>query len=51
MGNIVFVNSAGVELIGAASKEELLGRPVIDLVHPEYRKMVAARMKDVTVNR
>jgi len=45
-GNIVFVNSAGVKLIGAASKEELLGRPVIDLVHPEYKEMVAARMKD-----
>ena len=45
-GKIVFVNSAGVELIGASSKEDLLGRPVIDLVHPEYREIVTARMKE-----
>ena len=45
-GKIVFVNSASVELMRASSKEDLLGMPVIEFVHPEYREMVATRMKE-----
>ena len=34
-GKIVFANSAGVALVKASSVEELIGMPVLDLVHPE----------------
>lgn len=33
---IVFINSAGVKLLGAASSDELVGRPVKDIIHPDH---------------
>ncbi len=43
-GKIAFVNSAGVKLFGASDAKQLLGRPVVDLVHPEYRDIVRQRI-------
>jgi diguanylate cyclase (GGDEF)-like protein/PAS domain S-box-containing protein len=43
----VFVNPAGLRLFGAERPEELLGRHVMDMVHPEDRAMVEARAKAV----
>ena len=36
-GVITFVNSAGVELLGAKKTEDLVGRHVLDFVHPDSR--------------
>jgi two-component system cell cycle sensor histidine kinase/response regulator CckA len=41
----VYVNAAGVKLFGANSPEEVVGRSVWDLVHPDYREMVSARIR------
>ncbi|MGD0589201.1 MAG: PAS domain S-box protein [Bacteroidota bacterium] len=46
-GNIEFINSAGIRLFGAKSAEELIGRQVVDLMHPDYREIVAERIKHV----
>ncbi len=43
-GKIVFVNQAGVRLLGATSPEELLGKPALDLVHPDDRETVRERI-------
>jgi diguanylate cyclase (GGDEF)-like protein/PAS domain S-box-containing protein len=43
----VFVNPAGLRLFGAERPEQLLGRHVMDVVHPEDRAMVEARAKAV----
>ena len=43
-GEVLFVNTAGAELFGAASLEELTGRPVMDFIHPDYREIVRARI-------
>jgi diguanylate cyclase (GGDEF)-like protein/PAS domain S-box-containing protein len=43
-GNIVFVNSAGVRLLGASAPEALIGRPVMDFVHAAYRQSVRRRI-------
>jgi two-component system, cell cycle sensor histidine kinase and response regulator CckA len=37
-GRIVFINSAGANLLGAARVEELLGKPVSEFLHPDFRK-------------
>jgi PAS domain S-box-containing protein len=42
-GRFAFVNSALVRLLGAASPEQILGRPVLDFVHPESRARALAR--------
>lgn len=44
-GEIVFINSAGVKLFGAATPEELMGKPVLDLFHPEEREIVKERIR------
>ena len=46
-GNIAFINEAGVHLFGATSKEELIGRRVLDLMHPDYREVVSQRINQL----
>lgn len=36
-GILQFVNTTTVKLLGARRDEDLVGRPVLDLVHPDYR--------------
>lgn len=43
-GEVLFVNTAGTELFGAASPEELIGKPVMNFIHPDYREIVRARI-------
>ena len=44
-GRIAFINSAGAELFGATSPEQLIGTKILDLVHPDYREMVSERQR------
>lgn len=41
---IVYANAASAELLGASSPDELLGRSVLALVHPDYREIVLQRV-------
>jgi diguanylate cyclase (GGDEF)-like protein/PAS domain S-box-containing protein len=43
-GRIVFVNGAGVRLLGSSSREELIGTPVINFVHVDFRESVRKRI-------
>ena len=43
-GRMAFANPAAVALFGATSAEELLGRPAVDLVHPDFHAAVLHRM-------
>jgi two-component system, cell cycle sensor histidine kinase and response regulator CckA len=43
-GRFVYVNPAGVKLIGAHDKSELIGKPVLDIVHPDYKEFVRQRV-------
>jgi len=44
-GNLTFINDAGISLFGATRAEELIGKQVLDLMHPDYREIVAERIK------
>ncbi|MBN1398362.1 MAG: PAS domain S-box protein [Bacteroidetes bacterium] len=44
-GKFVYVNPAAIKLLGANEASELLGKPVIDIVHPDYRKDVRFRIE------
>jgi PAS domain S-box-containing protein len=44
-GRFVYVNPAAQKLWGADSAEELIGRPVLDLVHPDYHELVRDRLR------
>lgn len=43
-GRIVFINSAGVRLLGATSREQLLGMPILGFVHDDFRDSVGNRI-------
>jgi PAS domain S-box-containing protein len=46
-GKLEFVNAAAQRLWGATCREELLGRPILDLVHPDYREAARRRILDI----
>jgi two-component system, NarL family, sensor histidine kinase UhpB len=45
-GKFTYVNPAGTKLFGARHQEELLGRSILDVVHPESRDEVTIRMRE-----
>jgi len=46
-GVVVFINRTGLVLLKAKDKNEILGKPVIDFVHPESRKAVLERVSEM----
>ena len=49
-GKIVFVNPAAVELVGALNQNELLGKPVIEFVHPDEREFISKHILEIVKN-
>ncbi|MEP4887088.1 MAG: PAS domain S-box protein, partial [Alphaproteobacteria bacterium] len=47
-GEIVFVNAAALRMFGAEAEAELVGRPVMDTIHPDDRAALQANI-DTTV--
>jgi len=47
----VFVNRAGCRLLGATSPAQLVGRPVMERVHPDYRRLGQERMQALNERR
>jgi two-component system, LuxR family, sensor kinase FixL len=43
-GKIVFINPAGLLLLGASHPKEILGRDILSLVPPDFRERTAERM-------
>ncbi len=46
-GRLMLVNPAGARLLGYERPEELVGKPVLDIVHPDDRHAVLDRIKQV----
>ncbi len=42
-GKIIYVNSAGIRMLEAEKAEDLIGNPVLDIVHKDYREYVKQR--------
>jgi PAS domain S-box-containing protein len=47
-GKIAFANPYALQMFGAASADELIGRSVMSIVHPEERARAAGRTQEVT---
>ncbi len=45
---IVYVNPTTCNILGYSSKNEILGKDVLDFVHPDYREGVVSRMKAIS---
>ena len=46
-GKFVYVNKAGLELIGAKTEKEIVGKPVLTIVHPDSKEIVKERVKQM----
>ena len=44
-GKLVFVNEAAAHTLGATTPDELVGRPILPFVHPDYRAVVTERVR------
>ncbi len=47
-GKIIFVNPATLDMFGAKTPSELVGKALLDRVHPDFRAMVMERVKKVS---
>lgn len=50
-GHLVFVNAAAARMLGTGNPDELVGRPVIDFVHPDSRQVVRERVQRMLATR
>jgi PAS domain S-box-containing protein len=46
-GKLLYVNPAGVRLFGATNRHELVGRSVLDFIHPDSLPVVRERIRQV----
>lgn len=46
-GRIAFVNEAGTRMLGALTPEQLIGRPVLDFVHADFKEAITRRIGQV----
>ena len=44
---IAFVNTAGLRLLGASHVDQIVGRPVLDFIHPEDQIAIKNRMQSM----
>jgi diguanylate cyclase (GGDEF)-like protein/PAS domain S-box-containing protein len=44
-GKIVFINGAGINLMGARYAGQIVGKSIMDFVHPDYRGIAAERIR------
>ena len=50
-GRFAFINPAGKTILGAREDDDLLGRPVLDFVHPDFRPMMEERLAALASDR
>jgi PAS domain S-box-containing protein len=44
-GKIDYINSVGARILGAEDPSEIVGRPIAQVVHPDYQEIIADRIK------
>jgi len=48
-GKILLANTAAMNLVGAATPEDIIGKQMLDFVHPDYRELVIERTRQQVV--
>jgi PAS domain S-box-containing protein len=46
-GKFVFLNQAGCKLLGCATPQDLIGRPLLDVVHKDYHQLIRDRARQL----
>ena len=48
---IVYINKAGLELFGAKHSDELIGKNIYSLMHPDYLELIQKRVQNTYINK
>ena len=46
-GKYIYMNPAGLRILGSPSQEEIIGKPVSEVIHPESREVVKSRIRQL----
>jgi len=46
-GKFIFMNPSGARIFGARKPDELIGKPIVDIIHPDFREIVHGRMRQM----
>ena len=46
-GKYIYMNPAGLRILGASSQEEIIGKSVSEIIHPESREVVKSRIQQL----
>ena len=46
-GQIVFINKAGAKMLGAAAPEQIIGKSILDFVHPDSQEIAIDRARQM----
>jgi PAS domain S-box-containing protein len=46
-GKYVYVNPAGIKMLGASGPEDLIGKPTFETIHPDYIEIVKERTRQL----
>ena len=46
-GKYVYVNPAGIKMLGASGSEDLIGKPTVETIHPDYIAIVKERTRQL----
>ncbi|MCD4696554.1 MAG: PAS domain S-box protein, partial [Bacteroidales bacterium] len=46
-GKIQYVNTRALELLGASKPEQIVGKPVLEFLHPDYKEIVKNRIAHI----
>jgi PAS domain S-box-containing protein len=50
-GDILYINGAGTNLLGASSSEEIVGKSILSFVHPDYWEVARERIRHIREGR
>ena len=45
---IEYINTAGAKMLGAITSGQLVGKPILEFVHPEYHEIAVERVRQLT---
>lgn len=45
-GKFLYLNPTATSLLGATSASDLIGKPILDIIHPDFRDLVQKRVKN-----
>ena len=50
-GVIVYINPAGTRIFGATDHQEVIGKPALDFIHPDYHEIAKGRIRQAREKR